>query len=203
MTDADTLKNVRLFAHVEARDLAALAHIAERHSFPANTVLFRQGDAGDALYIILSGHIRIYLEQAQQPDLTLRQYGPGDILGEFALIDQRLRSTSAAAVEPLEALMIRRQPFIGFLREHPVVGLALMRSLTERIRYTTTYLEKVSAWIERMSAGEYEQVAREISASAAGGDDMGILIGAFLDMVHSVQAREQAIKRQDRGAGTN
>ncbi|HVO41790.1 MAG TPA: cyclic nucleotide-binding domain-containing protein, partial [Aggregatilineales bacterium] len=140
MDTLEQLKEFPLFKTVTPDDLEALLKRMKVVRFPANTVLFKKGDPGDAMYLVMSGKLRIYSQDTAGQEFTLTTYGPGRIFGEFAIFDGSPRSTSAAALEPLELLALSRGDFLVFLPEHPKVGLAMINHLTERLRYITTYL---------------------------------------------------------------
>ncbi len=179
--------------------LEELVTVMEAKSYQGGEVLFKKGDAGDEMYFILSGRIRIFLPDEQGNELTFRYYGEGQVVGDFALLDGQPRSASAAAAGPLNALALNRHDFWAFLEARLSVGLAMMRSLTERIRYTQTYLERVMQAVESLAGGDYERVLQEFSASDADEEIEG-LIAAFLQMVRSVKARQAALEQELEGA---
>jgi CRP-like cAMP-binding protein len=195
MSIAEQLQTATLFKGVSLSDLEALVHLMRRQSFPEGAVLFEKESIGDSVYIILSGHIRIYTQDAEGHELTIRHYGPTQIFGEFSVIDQRPRSASAAAADPLEVLILHRDDFLAFLKERPLMGLAMMRGLAERLRYTTTYLETVIDSVQRLSRGEYDPTVEQIAVSETDAEIQD-LIGSFLQMVRALQEREAALKQQ-------
>jgi len=139
---ADQLGKTDLFKEVDPLDLEALVSHMKEQNFPEGAVLFKAGDAGDAMYIIQAGRIRIFMHDAAHNEITLTHYGQNEIFGELSPIDERPRSASAAAAEPLGVLVLNRDDFLTFLNERPQIGLAMMRSLAQRLRNTTTYLEE-------------------------------------------------------------
>ena len=141
MSLADQLQETKLFQDVDLTDLEDLITRMEAKTFPRGSVLFNLGDEGDAMYIIRSGRIRIYMYDRDE-EITLRYYGKNDIFGELSLLDRQPRSASAAAAEELDVLRLDRENFIAFLFERPSIGLAMMRSLSQRLRFTTDYLEQ-------------------------------------------------------------
>jgi CRP/FNR family transcriptional regulator, cyclic AMP receptor protein len=187
------LQQNRLFKGVDAEHLEELEQFMTHEIYKTGDVLVRQGDIGLAMYIIVSGRVRIFIQDDKGNDVTFRSYGPREVFGEFAILDQQPRSASAAAQEPLDVLVLNRDNFLKFLKERPVVGLAMMRSLAERIRYTTTYLEKIIDWTESLSKGNYEQAIREMALSSTD-DEIQQMIRTFLDMIHSIRAREEQLK---------
>jgi CRP-like cAMP-binding protein len=171
----------------------ALLKVMQRRTYPPGAVLFERGSVGDEMFIILAGRIRIYTYDEYGNELTLRHYGQNDIFGELSPLDQGTRSASAAAAEPLEVLVLNRENLLSFLQDRPSVGLAMMRALASRVRYTTDYLTKVMEWVHRLSKGEYEATIQEI-AQTQRDSDIENLISSFVQMVHTMQAREQNLK---------
>lgn len=193
MSIGEELKAFKLFSEVETADLEQLGRVMKTRTYPAGAVLFRKDDPGDAMFLVRSGRIRIFITDAQGNEITFRYYGPGQLVGEFALIDEKPRSASADAAEALEVLVLEREDFLTFLRQRPMLGVAMMRTLAERVRYTTTYLEKLFNAIQLLSNHEYEKALAEMSVSAGGEDDIQSLINAFLQMVHRLREREAAL----------
>jgi CRP/FNR family cyclic AMP-dependent transcriptional regulator len=188
----DQLEGSRLFRGVARADREALIARMSRQSYPKGAVLFEKGDAGDSMYIILSGRVRIYTRDAQNNEITIRYLS--EMFGEFAVLDQKPRSASAAAADDLEVLVLHRNDFYAFLRERPLVGLSMMRSLVERVRYTTTYLQRVLDATEQLSQGDYQ--AMQTVTESGGDEEIQVLIGAFVQMVRGVRAREESLRRE-------
>src|SRR5262245_5035252 len=109
---AQQLAQVPMFKGVSMTDMETLVNMGKRMSFMKGQRVFQQGTMGDSMYIILSGRIRIYFEDAQKNQLVLRHYGPGEIVGEFAILDQQPRSASGAADESLTTLVVDRKTFL-------------------------------------------------------------------------------------------
>lgn len=182
------------FKGVSPADLRVIVNLMKRETYPAGTILFKKGDAGDSMYIIVSGRLRIYTYDAQGNELTLTQYGPARVFGDFSLLDQQPRSASAEAVDQLEVLMLRRDEFLKLLPQYPMLGLALIRNLADRVRHITYYLNTVNSFTQRLSAGEYEQAIKEIPVNNNDHEIQG-LFKTYLEMVHSLQAREEQLKQ--------
>jgi CRP-like cAMP-binding protein len=197
MDIVDQLAGSQLFKGVARADREALISRMRRQSYPKGAVLFDKGDAGDSMFIILSGRVRIYTRDAQNNEITIRYLS--EMFGEFAMLDQKPRSAAAAAAEDLEVLVLHRSDFNAFLRERPLVGLSMMRSLVERVRYTTTYLQRVLDATEQLSQGEYN-VMRTVAESSAD-EEIQVMISAFAQMVRGVQAREETLRRGDDPGG--
>ena len=189
MITTDELRRFTLFKHTDSIDLQALARVMRRKSFAKDTLLFRKGDPGEAMMLITAGQVRIFMNDDQGNEITFRTLGMGQILGEFSLLDRKNRSASAATVTPLEVLILQREDFLRLLQERPLVGIELMRGFAERIRYATSYLERLYDALELLSNSEYDQAIREMVLSSDE-DEMRELITTFLALAHRVQARE-------------
>jgi CRP-like cAMP-binding protein len=192
-TIAAQLKQSSLFKGVSMADLEALAQVMKLQSFAADTLLFKKGDPGNAMYIILAGQVRIYTDDTEGQEFTLTHYGPGRVFGDFSLLDQLPRSASASVVEPLQALILSRDDFMAFLPQHPSIGLAIIRHLTDRLRYITIYLNRVTAFGQWLSEGNYERALAELSGSNTGDEEIDALIASFMELAHNVREREQTL----------
>lgn len=190
MTLAEQLAGSPLFKGVPLADREALIQAMERHTFPAGTVLFHKGDPGDCMYLILAGRVRIFSQDAQGNEFTLRYLT--ETFGEFSMLDSLPRSASAAADGDLDVLVLHRDAFRAFLVERPLVGLSMMRNLVERVRYTTIYLQRVMDAARQLLDGHYERAAQTIPESPADAEMRG-LIQAFAGMVQGVLARQQSL----------
>jgi CRP/FNR family cyclic AMP-dependent transcriptional regulator len=138
------LSPITLFSELSPDELSVIAGRLKQRSFRADEVIFKQGEPGDAMYIIRLGRVRIYSQDESGKELTLNVYQEGEFFGEFSLIDGEPRSASAEAVEPTEALVLRNRDLIAILSDHPEIAVSLMRGLVSRLRYTTEYAEDLA-----------------------------------------------------------
>jgi CRP/FNR family transcriptional regulator, cyclic AMP receptor protein len=125
---------VPIFASLSDGDRQALAETCRRRHFRLGQVLFHEGDPGSALYLLLSGQVKIVRESSEDGEIILHVCGPGECLGEMALLDGAPRSATAEALERVEALMLYREEFLALLDRRPTVARAMMGSLAERVR---------------------------------------------------------------------
>ena len=123
------LKSVSLFQNIPAERVADIAQVAVETSVPTNTVLFREGDRGDSLYIVLDGCIRVHKGGRDLASLT-----QGGCLGEMAVLDQEPRSADATAVEDSTLLRIDQEAFYEVLSQNQELVHGIMRLLTSRLR---------------------------------------------------------------------
>ena len=125
---AEMLAGIPLFSGLSRRHLAGLAGAASTKRFAAGTELVRAGQPATAFFVILDGDVRV---QAPTGAIAL---GAGDFFGEMALIDGEPRSATVVAVGEVYVLMIGRAKFLKVLEAEPKIALAIMATLSRRLR---------------------------------------------------------------------
>jgi CRP/FNR family cyclic AMP-dependent transcriptional regulator len=131
----DTLAHVDLFAGLDKRELRHIAGSCQERKFPAGTVLMQQGDTGAGLFVITDGHVKV--TQATDPDRAeehLRTMGPGEVLGEMALLDDLPRSATVTAIDDVTALLLPIWEFRTILHSNPDIAVKLLATLSHRLR---------------------------------------------------------------------
>ena len=98
----------------------------------AGDVLFKKGDAAHAMYVVLSGEVRI-----GDGNIVLENVSPGGIVGEMALIDHSARSATVTAISPATLAEVDEKRFLFMVRETPSFALNVLRLLTGRLRRTS------------------------------------------------------------------
>src|SRR5205814_22478 len=106
---------------------------------------FHEGDPGAALFLLKSGHVKIVRATAAGAEAVLHVRGPGEHLGEMALVDGAPRSATALALDHVEARMLYRQPFLALLQRRPSAALAVMSGLTAMVRRLNEQLQDATA----------------------------------------------------------
>lgn len=132
-----------LFAHCTERELRQVAQATRPRRFEAGTRLFNDGDAGEDLFLVISGSIRI--ERHQQ---ILAVLGPGSNFGEMAMLDERTRSADAVANEDSELMVIHRDAFFALLKGNPPLAMKILWNmllrLSSNLRSTSNKLSELS-----------------------------------------------------------
>ena len=118
---------------------------AKTHSFPAGSVILREGDSSMALYVMLSGAARVERAAASAGSLQLNELRPGAVFGEMGMVDGAPRSATVTALERTECALLSRWDFEEPLRDNCEVGLALLRTLSARVRRLEARLAKQSS----------------------------------------------------------
>jgi len=127
------LRGVPLFQNLDSSHLHRLAELTTDAHAADGKVLMRQGESGDEFFVVLRGNIVIEREGQR-----LARLGPGDFLGEIALIDGRPRTATATADGDADLLVLDHRHFETLLDEFPGVGRHVARTLVDRIRRTVT-----------------------------------------------------------------
>jgi len=123
-----------LLARLPQPDRVALAHRARLRSFRAGTVIFGEGEPGDSLHVVVDGRVRIVAAGPNGEEATVAVVGPGDCFGEFSLLDGLPRSASAVAPVATKTFMVTREDFVDWVTERPTAALAIMETLSLRLR---------------------------------------------------------------------
>lgn len=126
---------------LEARDLDHMLGFAVEMHFAAGAVIFRRGDPGRSLMVIVEGQVKISVTTSGSREAVLAVLEAGDILGEMAIIENKPRSADATALAPCRMLVLHRRDFIPFLDRNPKAAIRLLALLSERLRRTSALLE--------------------------------------------------------------
>lgn len=121
------LEKVPLLHQLDLRELTQVAAIADEVSLPPDSVLFRRGDSGDALWLVLDGEVAIELD-GREVNVMRR----GESFGEIAVLDDAPRTADARAKADVYALKIGRAAFERLLADHGPLRLAVLRELADR-----------------------------------------------------------------------
>ena len=132
---ADLLAKVKLFAGVDRVTLAKLAAHLESLSVTSGTELFRQGDPGDAVYLVARGSLGAFVSSGGDPaERRVNTLEAGNLFGEMALLGDHPRTATIRAETDAEVLRLERARFLALVREEPSVALAVAASLGELLR---------------------------------------------------------------------
>ncbi|MEE9334552.1 MAG: Crp/Fnr family transcriptional regulator [Granulosicoccaceae bacterium] len=196
MKDAQTLlKNVELFNHLTDDQLSELASQSREVQFRKNAILMTEGDAGESMYVIASGLVKVFVSDDDGKELVLYEQGEGSVIGDIALLDDEPRSASVATLENTSAIMISKTDFIRTMQSSPEMALGIIRSLTQRLRHATEGSRSLAL------DNVYRRLADkllELSEDAGDGvmqlakkyshQELGNMIGASREMVGKVMA---------------
>jgi len=155
------LSKVSLFSSLSDKALLDLSAITIEQMIPGKTTVFKEGDPGDALYIIKNGKINVLKRTSSGQESVLATLGKDAIIGDMAIIDDMPRSASVATVQDTVFLVITKEDFKNLLGTVPEIGFQILKLMTERLRKTNAALKELEA-----SAMQMEDVIRVISKIA-------------------------------------
>ena len=136
----EALRSVPLFASLDDDAARKLRSLLSDKTVPQNTRLFRQGEKGDAMYLIEKGRVRISIRDDDEEEVILAELAQGDFFGEMSLIDGRQRSADAKVIEDAQLAILSRDAFLSFVRTNSDVALEMLSALTDRLRRTDELL---------------------------------------------------------------
>mgnify|MGYP004702215051 CR=1 FL=1 len=140
MSKENALAKVSLFANLEPKYIKGIAQICTERTFNRGDVLMRQGDDGIGLYIILSGKVKVEKADQTGKQVELASNGPGDIMGEFSVLDGAKRTATVTATESTNCLVLASWEFNSFMKAHPEVALDILPIILKRFRETNNAL---------------------------------------------------------------
>src|SRR5437016_8092045 len=182
--DVAALRSVPLFAALDPEATARLGNYLTIHDYPSSAVICRNGDPGDAMYLIDLGKVHISVTDADGHVVTLAELGPGDFFGEMSIIDRRGRSADATVIQDARLAKLTRDDFLSFMRGDPRIALELLTALTQRLRRTDELLRhRVSRNVNEEAAARFTLADRAADVIAEFGGSwkfIGVSVGFFL-----------------------
>jgi CRP-like cAMP-binding protein len=143
------LKNVPFFQGMTIGQLRALASISDEVEFTEGQTIFKEGEYGSTLYVVISGQVAIQrqgLNRRSTSITRLATLGPREYFAEMAIFDNEPHLADAVVLAPTELLLVRQEPLIALIRTQPDLALGLFKVLSLRLRHTNELLaEKTQA----------------------------------------------------------
>jgi CRP-like cAMP-binding protein len=198
------LERLPLFKGAPPAILAKLAHRVRILNLTRGDFLVRQGDASDSLFVIRTGWVKIVADGPQGEEVILNQCGPGQLIGEMSLIDQKPRSNSMIAISQAEILEIKYDAVLVVLNEYPLLALSFLRDMSDRLRFANAYIEETIVWSQHIAKGNYDFVQQRVeeTQSTIVSTDLSYqaranaFLSSFFKMVEGVRKREEDLKQQ-------
>ena len=132
----DMIKNISLFEKLEDSDIEKLVSVVQKGSIPSGTEFFKEGDIGDAFYVLTSGEVEVSKEiNGKKTVLTkIKSSDENNFFGEMALVEDLPRNATITSTADCEILQIEKKNFDMLLRINSFVALRIMTALTKRLR---------------------------------------------------------------------
>lgn len=132
----DVVRRAALFAALDDGDVSALRSTMSTTRLQRGEVLFREGQRGDRLYVIVTGKIKLGRSSTDGRENLMAILGPGEMFGELSLFDPGPRTATATAVADTELIGMGNESLHEYLKDRPAVSLALLGALARRLRRT-------------------------------------------------------------------
>ena len=134
--EAQSLARVQLFKRLSPAELEQLAEDVDQVFYKNGQTIFNEHDKGDALYVVDSGNVRIWVRDEDVKEVTLAELKEGDFFGELAVLDRGARSTNATAIGDTAVHRLSSDDFQTFLLEHPEASIDIICEIGARLRQT-------------------------------------------------------------------
>ena len=143
-TSGQTLTNVSIFSGLTEGELTFLAERAVPRHYTAGETVFSEGAPCSGLYVVETGHVRIFKSSASGREQVLSIDGPGSSIAELPVFDGGNYPASAAAIDEATLLFISKQDFHALCLQHPEVALKVLRVVGARLRRLVGIIEELS-----------------------------------------------------------
>lgn len=179
------------FSALGEEALGALLRFGIRRSVAKNSFLVRQGETGETLYVIERGKAKVVRSGADGKEVILSLLGPGDVIGEMALIDDEPRSAGVVTMEDSDVHVISRQEFAACLSRHPEIALALLAGMSRRLRAADRKISDLA------TLDVYGRVARTLLELACPLNGRKVVVGRITqkDIAGMVGASREMVSR--------
>lgn len=142
METAELLGQTPLFKLLDETERADLQRALEHRTFAAGEKIFTLGEPGDAMYIVGTGSVELFVKDNTGTKISLTVCGRGEVFGELSLFDGGARTASAICVDESELFILDREDLIAFLHRHPDAAFDLLTTMAQRIRETDVILRR-------------------------------------------------------------
>src|SRR5215467_1383457 len=197
-----TLARVPIFAGLSEAELAFLSQRTVSRRFLAGETVFAEGDPCTGLYVVESGHIRIFKSSAGGREHVLSIEGPGSSVAELPVFDGGNYSASVTAIDDATLLFVSKQDFQALCLTHPHVSLKVLRVVGARLRRLVAIIEELSfttvrhrlaAFLVRLAKTSGERSTNGIEITLpANNQELASQIGTVRELVSRNLSRFQA-----------
>lgn len=208
------LQSIPLFGQLAPDEIDAMLASARLVQHRAREMIFAKGSAGDALYAVLAGSVRLSIPAADGREVELGILRPGELFGEVAVLDGGDRTADAIAIADCTLLVVDRAALLAALQRRPDLAMRLLPILCDRLRQATGLVEellfvdrptRLARKLMELAAGESEPVRLSVSQRR-----LGAMVGLSRESINKqmgiwqrqgiVQVAEGAVMIADRAA---
>ena len=146
------LRGIQIFEGLSVSELAAIASVTEEVVHPLGTVVIKEGETGETMYMIIAGEVSVNKSQEGGTQIELDRILAGDYFGEMALFEDVVRSATIRTEKETRLLVLHKQEFTEIVREYPQIALHICRILSQRIRVLHEKIKREEKQIEDLDA---------------------------------------------------
>lgn len=158
----ESLRAIPIFRDATDQDLERLALRLIERRFPKNAIIVDEGLAGDYMYVIRSGRVKVTKASGDGREKIMNLLSAGDFFGEMSLLDDEPRSASVTTLEPTLLLALSRRDFMELLNNSSTLALCVIQELTRRLRDTDEQASSMSFQkVQERTRGLFERIAQE------------------------------------------
>lgn len=150
--EVEMLRKIPLFASIDPGKLKLLAFASDRKVFKDKQDLFKQGETGDAAYVIVEGLADVIVE-ADAGEIVVATLGKNEFIGEISILCDVPRTATVRASGELSTLKVKKEHFLGLISQVPDLGIEVMRELADRLSKTTAELGEARRQLSAAKAG--------------------------------------------------
>ncbi len=141
---SNSLQFVPIFADLPIDTLEKIEKIGSTRNYTKDEPILLEEDSGNALFVILSGKVKVSRSSSDGREVILTILGDSDFFGEMAILDGLSRSANVIATEEAKVFLIQRNDFLQLLHEHPEISIILLQELTSRLRNADMKIKALS-----------------------------------------------------------
>ena len=139
--EVELLRKIPLFSAIDPGKLKLLAFASDRKIYNSGQDLFKQGDSGDAAFVIVNGTADVIVSNDGR-EVIVANVGCNEIIGEISILCDVPRTATVRATKKLEVLKVKKEHFLGLISQVPDLGIEVMRELASRLQKTTSELSQ-------------------------------------------------------------
>jgi len=142
--ESTSLQFVPIFADLPKETIIKIENIGSKKKYGKDEPILLEEDAGNALFVILSGKVKVSRSSNDGREVILTILGETDFFGEMAILDGLARSANVISIEDSEVFLIQRNDFLQLLHDHPEISIILLQELTSRLRNADMKIKALS-----------------------------------------------------------
>lgn len=165
LTNGGILKHISIFSDTSGEDLDKIASEMKRKEYKAGELIFREGDPGDELFVVVSGGVSVYIVDKENKEVILSEIRTGNFFGEMSIVEQAPRSANCRVIEDSVFLVMHTDDFTRIIHTMPECAVKIMNKM---LAITVQRLMNVGAFVTQMVQWGAESRKRAITDPATG-----------------------------------